>query len=191
MSGCFISLRALVSASLPHAVMADCAPAPWSAFNDVEDQLLRSLPPSQDYQTPSDTALLGSTFPQLLLTFTEAEAVKLVLLGLRDADAIACITHGFNRSSAAAASQLNPVDAVFRMAADMSGCFTSSRALVSTSLPDATVPSASPAAQPARPPSTPLLSAAHPVSAASTATVAAAFVVAALCVTAFFKWRRQ
>ena len=117
--------------------------------------------------------------------------MKLVLLGLRDADAIACITHGFNRSSAAAASQLNPVDAVFRMAADMSGCFTSSRALVSTSLPDATVPSASPAAQPARPPSTPLLSAAHPVSAASTATVAAAFVVAALCVTAFFKWRRQ
>ena len=191
MSGCFISLRALVSASLPHAVMADCAPAPWSAFNDVEDQLLRSLPPSQDYQTPSDTALLSSTFPQLLLTFTEAEGVKLVLLGLRDADAIACITHGFNRSSAAAASQLNPVDAVFRMAADMSGCFTSSRALVSTSLPDATVPSASPAAQPARPPSTPLLSAAHPVSAASTATVAAAFVVAALCVTAFFKWRRQ
>ena len=89
MSGCFISLRALVSASLPHAVIADCAPAPWSAFNDVEDQLLRSLPPSQDYQTPSDTALLGSTFPQLLLTFTEAEAVKLVLLGLRDADAIA------------------------------------------------------------------------------------------------------
>ena len=44
MSGCFISLRALVSASLPHAVMADCAPAPWSEFNDVEDQLLQSLP---------------------------------------------------------------------------------------------------------------------------------------------------
>ena len=115
------------------AVLADYAPAPWSAFNDVEDQLLRSLPPSQDYQTPSDTALLSSTFPQLLLNFTEAEAVKLMLLGLRDADAIACITHGFNRSSAAASSQLNPVDAVFRMAADMSGCFTSSRALVSAS----------------------------------------------------------
>ena len=56
-----------------------------------------------------------------------------MLLGLRDADAIACITHGFKRNSAAAASQLNPVDAVFRMAADMSGCFTSSRALVSAS----------------------------------------------------------
>ena len=81
------------------AVLADYAPAPWSAFNDVEDQLLRSLPPSQDYQTPSDTALLSSTFPQLLLNFTEAEAVKLMLLGLRDADAIACITHGFKRNS--------------------------------------------------------------------------------------------
>ena len=53
--------------------------------------------------------------------------MKLVLLGLRDADAIACITHGFKRSSAAAALQLSPVDAVFRMAADMSGCFTSKR----------------------------------------------------------------
>ena len=59
--------------------------------------------------------------------------MKLVLLGLRDADAIACMTHGFKRNSAAAASQLNPVDAVFRMAADMSGCFTSSCAPVSAS----------------------------------------------------------
>ena len=50
-----------------------------------------------------------------------------MLQGLRDADVIACITHGFKRNSAAAAPQLNPVDAVFRMAADMSGCFTSSR----------------------------------------------------------------
>ncbi len=152
------------------AVLATCAPAPWSAFTDVEDQLLRSLPPSQDYQTPSDTKLLKDNFPQLLRNFTQAEAVKLMLLGLRDADAIGCITHGFKRSSTAAASELNPVDAVFRMAANMSECFTSSRVLVSSSLPGSTNPTESTAVQPAQPPSTPLPSAAHPVSAASTAT---------------------
>ena len=40
----------------------------------------------------------------MLLTFTEAEAVRLMLLGLRDADAIDCVTHGFGKNSAAAAS---------------------------------------------------------------------------------------
>jgi hypothetical protein len=65
----------------------------------------------------------------MLLTFTEAEAVKLMLLGLRDADAIDCVTQGVGKNSTAAASQLTPVDAVFRMAADMSGCFTSPRSL--------------------------------------------------------------
>ena len=68
--------------------MADCAPAPWSAFNDVEDQLLRSLPPSQDYLTPPDTALLRSSFPQLLQHFLEADAVALMMLGLRDRGAV-------------------------------------------------------------------------------------------------------
>ena len=82
--------------------------------------------------------LLGPAATRNYSIISQAEAVKLMLLGLRDADAIACITHGFKRNSAAAAPQLNPVDAVFRMAADMSGCFTSSRALVSASLPDAT-----------------------------------------------------
>jgi hypothetical protein len=100
-----------------------------SDLANVKDDVLQSIPPSQGYQTPSDTALLRSTFPQMLLTFTEAEAVRLMLLGLRDADAIDCVTHGFGKNSTAAASQLNPVDAVFRMAADMSGCFTSPRSL--------------------------------------------------------------
>jgi hypothetical protein len=36
---------------------------------------------------------------------------------VRDTHAIACVTHGLNRSSAAASSQLKPVNAVFRMAA--------------------------------------------------------------------------
>jgi hypothetical protein len=47
--------------------------------------------------------------------------VQLMLLGLRDPDAVGCIEHGVKKDSAAAASQLNPVDAVFRMAAHMSG----------------------------------------------------------------------
>jgi hypothetical protein len=48
-----------------------------------------------------------------------------MLLGLRDSDAVGCMEHGLKRSSAAAASQLNPVNQVCRMAADMSGCFQS------------------------------------------------------------------
>ena len=94
-----------------------------SALTNVKDVELQSVPPSQDYQLPSDTALLRSAFPQLLQEFTEAEAVRLMLLGLRDADAVDCITHGFKRNSSSSASQPNPVDAVFRMAAHMSGCF--------------------------------------------------------------------
>ena len=46
--------------------------------------------------------------------------MKLMLLGLRDCDAVGCIVHGVQRNSKVSASQLNPVDAVFRMAADMS-----------------------------------------------------------------------
>jgi hypothetical protein len=43
-----------------------------------------------------------------------------MLLGLRDCDAVGCIEHGVKKHSQVSASQLNPVDAVFRMAADMS-----------------------------------------------------------------------
>jgi hypothetical protein len=43
-----------------------------------------------------------------------------MLLGLRDCDAVGCIEHGVKRNSKVSPSQLNPVDAVFRMAADMS-----------------------------------------------------------------------
>ena len=98
-----------------------------SALTNVKDVELQSVPPSQDYLTPSDTALLRSAFPQLLLNFTEAEAVRLMLLGLRDRDAVDCITHGVKRNSKSSPSQPNPVDAVFRMAADMSDCFASPR----------------------------------------------------------------
>lgn len=109
------------------AVQADRPAHFLSTFVNVKDHELQSLPPSQDYLTPPDTALLRSSFPQLLHHFSEADAVKLMLLGLRDCDAVGCIVHGVQRNSKVSASQLNPVDAVFRMAADMSGCFTSPR----------------------------------------------------------------
>jgi hypothetical protein len=48
----------------------------------MRDHELQSLPSSQDYLTAPDTALLRSTFPQLLQEFTQAEAVQLMLLGL-------------------------------------------------------------------------------------------------------------
>ena len=70
------------------AVLAACAPAPCTAFTDVEDHHLRSLPPRQHKLTPLDTALLTRTFPWLLQNFTEAETVKFMLLGMRDADAV-------------------------------------------------------------------------------------------------------
>jgi hypothetical protein len=117
------------------AVLADCPAYSLSAFTNVNNHDLQSLPPSQDYDKPSDTALLRSSFPVLLQNFTEAEAVALMLLGLRDSDAVNCVKHGVKKDSAAAAAQLNPLDAVFRMAADMSGCFTSPRSLVVAPLP--------------------------------------------------------
>jgi hypothetical protein len=91
-----------------------------SALNNTDDSVLQSQPPSQDYLTPPDTALLRRSFPQLLQHFSEADAVKLMLLGLRDCDAVGCIEHGVKKNSQVSASLLNPVDAVFRMAADMS-----------------------------------------------------------------------
>jgi len=103
------------------AVQATGPAHPLSAFKNVKDHELQSLPPSQDYQMPADAALLRCTFPQLLHNFSEAEAVRIMLLGLRDRDVVGCMTHGVQRNSAASAAELNPVDQVFRMAAHMSG----------------------------------------------------------------------
>jgi hypothetical protein len=58
------------------------------------DRDLQSLPPIQVHLTPPDTALLRSTFPQQLQNFEDADAVKLMLLGLRDVDAVGCIEEG-------------------------------------------------------------------------------------------------
>jgi hypothetical protein len=113
------------------AVMAAGPSYPVSLFSDVEERLLRSQPPSQECLTPSDTALLRGAFPQLLHNFSEADAVRLMLLGVRDSEAVGCMVHGVKRESAASASGQNPVDPVFRMAADMSCCFTLPRSFAS------------------------------------------------------------
>ena len=113
------------------AAQAAAPPYPLSAFANVKDHELQSLPPSQEFQTPCDPRVLESVYPQLLLNFPEDVAVRLMLLGLRDRDAVDCMVHGVKKDSAARASQPNPVDQVFRMAADMSRCFTSSRSPVS------------------------------------------------------------
>jgi hypothetical protein len=110
-------------ADVQAAVVSACHVQSLSSFTDVDDRLLRSQPPSQDYLTLSDTALLRSAFPQLLRNFSTPDAVQLLLLGLRDSDAVGCMQHGVKRSSKMAATQPNPVDQVFRMAAHMSGCF--------------------------------------------------------------------
>ena len=112
-------LQALV-VDIQAAVLGARTPAPWSAFTNMDDNLLQSSPPSQDYQAVPDTALLRSAFPHLLRSFPEEHALRLIQLGLRDADAVDCMHHGLMKSSAASASQLNSVDAVFRMAAQMS-----------------------------------------------------------------------
>ena len=101
------------------AVLAACPPHPTSAFATVMDHELQSLPPSQMYSIPPDTTLLRAAFPQMLQSFDEADAVELMLLGLRDVDAVGCIVHGVRRDSLV--SGRNPVDSVFRMAAKMSG----------------------------------------------------------------------
>ena len=130
-----VELRQLVDGlcvDVQAAVQAACTAAPMSAFAYVMEHDLQSLPPSQAYMTLPDTALLRSAFPQLLQHFDEADAVKLMLLGLRDVGAngaVDCIEHGVKRASAAAASGRNPVDPVFCMAADMSRVdFTSASA---------------------------------------------------------------
>jgi hypothetical protein len=112
-------LQALV-VDIQAAVLGARTPAPWSAFTNMDDNLLQSSPPSQDYQAVPDTALLRSAFPHLLRSFPEEHALRLIQLGLRDADAVDCMHPGLMKSSAASASQLNSVDAVFRMAAQMS-----------------------------------------------------------------------
>jgi GTPase SAR1 family protein len=118
-----------LSIDIQTATHSDCVACDLSVLRDLNDQQLQSDPPSQDYLIASDTALLRSTFPQLLQNFKEDDVVKLLLLGMRDNDAVGCIQHGFKKMSAVCASQLNPVDQVSRMVADISGCFSSPRCL--------------------------------------------------------------
>ena len=58
-----VQLLQVLAVDVQMAVLAVCAPAPCTAFTDVEDHHLRSLPPTQHKLTPPDTALLTRTFP--------------------------------------------------------------------------------------------------------------------------------
>jgi len=112
LDGLCVDVQAVAQAAAP--------PYPLSKFFNVKDHELQSLPPSQDYLTPPDSVQLSNAYPQIQLHFAEAEAVKLMLLGLRDSDVMGCISHGVENNSSST-SQPNPVDAVMRMAAHMSG----------------------------------------------------------------------
>ena len=115
MASCFDAL----ALDLQAAVLGDRRASPLEWLIDVEDDRLQSAPRSQEYLEAPDTALLRSCFPRTLSVFPEEDAVKLMMLGLRDNDIIGCVQHGLTKISCVT-SQDNPVDAVFRMAAHMS-----------------------------------------------------------------------
>jgi hypothetical protein len=115
MTSCFDAL----ALDLQAAVLGDRHASPLEWLIDVEDDRLQSAPRSQEYLEAPDTALLRSCFPRTLSVFPEEDAVKLMMLGLRDDDIIGCVQHGLTKISCVT-SQANPVDAVFRMAAHMS-----------------------------------------------------------------------
>jgi hypothetical protein len=115
MASCFDAL----ALDLQAAVLGDRHASPLDWLIDVEDDSLQSAPRSQEYLEAPDTALLRSCYPQTFSVFSEEDAVKLMLLGLRDGEIVSCMQHGLTKISTVA-SQDNPVDAVFRMAAHMS-----------------------------------------------------------------------
>jgi GTPase SAR1 family protein len=110
MTKCFDAL----ALDLQAAVLGDRHAAQLDWLSNVEDSELQSSPRSQTYTEEPDTALLTACFPRILRAFKEEEAVKLMLLGLRDNDVDLCMQHGHNWTRA------NTLDQMFRMAAHMS-----------------------------------------------------------------------
>ena len=89
-------------------------------LTDKEDEALQATPRSQQYDEFQDVALLKSCFPHMLRFFSDADAIKLMALGLRDVHVILCAEHGLSKISILT-SEEHPVDQVMRMAAHMSG----------------------------------------------------------------------
>ncbi len=123
-----IQLLESLCVDIQAAVLVDCPLYPVSSFRNMEDVELFSQPRSQIYLEQSNSDLLKECFPQILLKFPEEKAVQLMLLGLRDRHAEGCLVHGVKKDSKLQASRpgqmrQNPVNEVFRMAADMSGYF--------------------------------------------------------------------
>lgn len=99
----FEQLLDSLCADVQASVLASSPCFPLSSLADVQDRLLLSQPPSQECLTPCDITLLRGAFPQLLRNFSEAEAVQLMLPGLRDSDSLGCVIHGVKKENAASA----------------------------------------------------------------------------------------
>jgi hypothetical protein len=121
----------LLAASFPVIMACMSAPldlADFTFFNPTIDEL-SSHPPSQEYVTPSDVAVIRECFPLSSALLSEQDTAAVVHLGLSDGDIMGCVEHGYDKMSgvvvqapaAAAARRENPVDATFRVAAHMSG----------------------------------------------------------------------
>jgi len=110
MASCFDAL----ALDLQAAVLGDRHASPLDWLSNVDDNELQSSPCSQTYTEDPDVALVTSCFPKTLSIFEERDAVKLIMLGLRDDDVGFCLQHGHKWT------QANPMDQVFRMAAHMS-----------------------------------------------------------------------
>jgi GTPase SAR1 family protein len=109
------------------AVLDTPSAASWSVFKDMDDATLRSSPPSQDYLNSPNITVLRDAFSQALQHFSEEEAAMLMLVGLNDAAIMGCAEHGLKKTSSTSASKSNPVNEVFRMAAQMSGVLFAGR----------------------------------------------------------------
>ena len=117
-----VSAGDLLASSFP--VITACMAAPSAMdecrfFNFTPEELIAS-PPSQDYLTLSDVAVIRQCYPLSDAVLLEQDVAALVHLGLSDDDIMGCVEHGYNKWSVVAGLE-NPVDATFRLAAHMSG----------------------------------------------------------------------
>ncbi len=126
-----VSVGELLTVSFPVIMASMSTPsdiADFTFFNPTEDEL-SSHPPSQEYLTPSNVAVIRECFPLSEDLLSEQELAVLVHLGLSDGDIMGCVEHGYDKWSgvvaqapaASTARRANAVDATFRVAAHMSG----------------------------------------------------------------------
>jgi GTPase SAR1 family protein len=125
-----VSAGDLLATSFPVITACMAAPLPItdSGFVNFTLEELVASPPSQEYLTPSNVAVIRQCYPLSYAVLLEQDLAALVHLGLSDEDIMGCVEHGYNKSSVLV-GQANPVDPTFRLAAHMSGVnFTQYRA---------------------------------------------------------------